>query len=361
MLKSKMIKTLEYYCANGTHLIFNKYTIDITGVIRNNKTRKKLSYSKNKEGYNTCSVIDDAGSRCTIPVCRAVASTFHGRPLTLKHTADHIDRDRNDDTVDNIRWATKKEQADNRNYPETTKSALIITKDGLSFTSKGWSDYLKDQKNHLGREYTAIMITHYAQRKQQGFSYIEYPDIPNEVWKKIKGSETSQGRWEISNMNRLKYITKYAENVLSGERLGTTNDYPKILIKGKLWLCHTLAFMTFFPDDWAAKKTDEFILHEEDSRTDFRPHKLRLGTRSDNGKDAHNNGKHDNTKSTRTRCISYVDDVLEKEYLSQGDAVEYLKSIGYIKAYVTNVGRAVTAFRDGKVIVCYGRTWKPCP
>ena len=151
-------------------------------------------------------------------------------------------------------------------------------------------------------------------------------------------------------MNRLKYITKYAENVLSGERLGTTNDYPKILIKGKLWLCHTLAFMTFFPDDWAAKKTDEFILHEEDSRTDFRPHKLRLGTRSDNGKDAHNNGKHDNTKSTRTRCISYVDDVLEKEHLSQGDAVEYLKSIGYIKAYVTNVGRAVTAFRDGKVI-----------
>ena len=361
MLKSKMIKTLEYYCANGTHLIFNKYTIDITGVIRNNKTRKKLSYSKNKEGYNTCSVIDDANSRCTIPVCRAVASTFHGPPPTLAHTADHINRDRNDDTVDNIRWATKKEQADNRNYPETTKSALIITKDGLSFTSKDWSDYLKDQKNHLGREYTAIMITHYAQRKQQGFSYIEYPDLPNEVWKKIKGSETSQGRWEISNMNRLKYITKYAENVLSGERLGTTNEYPKIFIKGKLWLCHTLAFMTFFPDDWAAKKTDEFILHEEDSRTDFRPHKLRLGTRSDNGKDAHNNGKHDNTKSTRTRCISYVNDVLEKEHLSQGDAVEYLKSIGYIKAYVTNVGRAVTAFRDGKVIVCYGRTWKSCP
>lgn len=73
--KSKMMKTLEYYCANGTHLIFNKYTIDTSRVIRNKKTRKKLSYSKNKEGYNTCSVIDDEGSRCTIPVCRAVAVT----------------------------------------------------------------------------------------------------------------------------------------------------------------------------------------------------------------------------------------------------------------------------------------------
>jgi hypothetical protein len=40
------------------------------------------------------------------------------------------------------------------------------------------------------------------------------------------------------------------------------------------------------------------VLHEDDDKEDFRPHKLRLGTRSDNAKDAHDNGKFDSTKRT---------------------------------------------------------------
>lgn len=59
------------------------------------------------------------------------------------------------------------------------------------------------------------------------------------------------------------------------------------------------------------------VLHEDDDKLDFRPHKLRLGTSSQNSRDAYNNGK----QSERVKCASYIDGVLEKEHLSQSDAL----------------------------------------
>jgi hypothetical protein len=114
--------------------------------------------------------------------------------------------------------------------------------------------------------------------------------------------------------------------------------------------------MTFFPEAYAARKSDEIILHEDDNRLDFRPHKLRLGTQSENAIDAHTNGKHDDTKCARKKCASYVDDVLEKEYDSQMDAAKYLKIIGWDKAAFQNISMALNPRYSSNF--AYGRTWK---
>jgi hypothetical protein len=174
------------------------------------------------------------------------------------------------------------------------------------------------------------------------------------MWKKINGSNNKTGRWEISDMNRVKYVTKNAENVLSGERIGLDDGYPKININGKKLYCHILAFKTFFPDEYAAKKTNELILHEDDDRHDFRPYKLRLGTQTHNTIDAHDNGKHDGTKTARMKCASYIDGVFEKEHASQGDAVKYLKSLGFEKAREGNISMTLSGDRK----TAYDRTWE---
>jgi len=201
---------------------------------------------------------------------------------------------------------------------------------------------------------TSNVIKWYAQNKQFGFAYKEYPDLPGEVWKEIKDSENAQGRWKISDMNRVKYITKYAENVLSNERIGLMNGYPTIAINGKHLLCHILSFMAFFPEEYASKKLDEGILHEDDNKMDFRPHQLRLGTQKDNGKDAHDNGKYDGTKTERVKCASYIDNVLEKEHDSKRDAVRYLTLNGHPKATHGNISMAMSGIRKS----AYGRSWK---
>ena len=347
---------MYYYYAVKTEIElvnFNKYMVDTSGVIRNKRTGSVINIRKNKSGYNIAVVKDDSGKRRTVLVGRLIAS-LRGPPPTAFHTADHIDRNRNNDILDNIRWASKKEQSDNRVRPETFKTAYIVVKDGIEKTVKEWVEHFRGQNNTFGREYTEGMISYYAQKKQHGFSYKEYPNLQGEVWKEIINSKSSSGYWEISNMNRVKHVTKFAENVISDERICLSNGYPSININGRTCPCHILVFKTFFPDEYVNKKPGDMILHEDDDKLDFRPHKLRIGTRSENGKDAHDNGKYDDAKCTRMKCVSYIDGVFEKEYDSRRDALEYLVSKGFEKAQCGSISRAIS----GKLNTVYGRTWE---
>jgi len=348
-----MIKPLEYYFAKEgviEHVIFNKYTINEYGVVRNKKTGKMITTYK-IEDYNAIGVYADDGKRRGVMVGRAIASTFLGPPPTPEHTADHIDVTPKNDTLENIRWLCKSGQSKNRDIPGKYNTTFLIVKNGEEKTSKEWAEHLKDEKNHLGHEYTDGMIKKYAQKKQLGFSYKEYPDLDNEVWKDIVGTKE---KWKISDMNRVKQITSHAENVLSGDRIGLVKGYPKVSISGKTWPCHILSFMTFFPEEYANKKKNEMILHEDDDKLDFRPHKLRLGTHSANAADAHKNGKYENMKSVKMKCVSYLQGIIEKEHESQHDAAKYLKSKGHPKASEGNICIALS----GIYRTAYDRTWE---
>lgn len=347
----------EYYFEDGTYVKFDKYTIDTNGVIMNKKTGKILNTLK-KGRYNECSLYDNYGKSYGIRVCRAIVSTFQGRPPTLEHTADHDDRNKNNDTNENLSWLSKSEQSKNREIPSTYKSSVIIVKDNIEKTITEWVGFLRNEKNNKGREYTDSMIYHYAKHTKHGFAYKEYPDLPGEVWKEIIGSKTKMGSWKISNLCRVKYITKHMERILTEANFTLQNGYPVISFKNKQWYCHVLVFMTFFPDEWASKKPEEIILHENDDKMDFRPHKLRLGTQSENIADSYASGCRVGTKTERMRCASYVNDVIEREYISQSDAVIYLRSNGHSKATCGEISQALKAFRENRIITRYGRTWR---
>lgn len=352
-----MEESLKYYFTNNVSecVHFNKYTIDECGIIRNEK-KEALMYKIGKDEYQIASVQDASGKSRCIRVARALASTFLGPPPSPVYTADHNDQIRANDILENIRWATKSEQRNNQNRADTKKNAFIIVCDGEEKTFKEWSKYFnsKSEKNLYGREYTGTMIQNYAQRKQHGFAYKEYPDLEGEVWKDVEGSKNKQGcMWRISNMCRVKYVTNHAENVLEGDRLGLSKGYPKIRFNGKDWSCHIVAFKTFYPDEYANKKPYEMVLHEEDDQMDFRPDMLRLGTQSQNITDAYNNGKYIGTLRERQRCVSYIKGVFEKEHESQHDAAKYLISKGYEKAHSGSIHRALS----GKQKTSYGRTW----
>ena len=354
---SDYIKTLEYYFEDKTHITFEKYTIDTLGIIKHKISGKTPSYGKGK--YNKCGVVDDDGNRRGIRVARAVASTFLGKPPTPAHTADHIEsKQKKNDALTNIRWNDQPGQKNNRIMPETNKSAIIVVKDGIEKTVNEWVVHMNATKSPEAREITKSMIEGYVQRKTRGFAYKVYPDLEGEEWKEIEGSKNKRGRWEISNMNRVKYITNIGtENVLWGEQLGRINGYPIVKINQKIWSCHILAFMAFHEELWSAKESEEMVCHEDDNREDFRPHKLRLGTGSDNMKDSHVNGKRDGTKTARKKCASYINGVLEKDdYTSLTDAAEYLKTKGHPKAVQSYISMALSD--NYKYKMAYGRTWQ---
>ncbi|AGE48888.1 hypothetical protein PBCVAP110A_645R [Paramecium bursaria Chlorella virus AP110A] len=354
---SDNIKTLEYYFKDKSHVIFEKYTIDALGIVKNKKTGQTPSYGNGE--YNVCVLSDNVGKKRNIRVARAVASTFLGKPATPEHTADHIEsKQKKNDALTNIRWNCKKGQSSNQTRPETYKAAFIVVKDGVEKTVNEWVECMNAMKSPKERKFTKGMISMYAQKKQRGFAYKEYPNLEGEDWEEIEGSKTKKGHWDISSMNRVKWITNTgAENVLWGDRLRHNNcGYPVVKINGKTWMCHILAFATFHKQLWKAKKPEENVLHEDDDKEDFRPHKLRLGTQSDNVKDSHDNGKYGGAKNARMKCASYIDGMHEKNHDSQSDAAEYMKSKGYSNAYQGNIWKALTDKCNRKS--AYGRTWQ---
>jgi len=87
------------------------YVVTDTGQLYSNRTNKWLSPSTDKYGY-TYYVISINGERKTIKAHRMVAQCFIPNPEN-KPTVDHINGDRRDNRIENLRWATWKEQQDN--------------------------------------------------------------------------------------------------------------------------------------------------------------------------------------------------------------------------------------------------------
>lgn len=349
-------KTLAYYKADGTYTRFNNYTLDRYGVITNIKLKKVITRVANKKGYNAVNVTDDDGKPRNIRVARAIASTFWGQPKTLHHTAEHKNRNRGDDTLKNVRWKNKSDQVKNRDVPETHNDAWIIVKDGVENTAKGWTEALKNERNHLGRVFTDCGIRHYAQRRHHGFCFKEYPDLPGEEWRLVEGSENQHGKWMISNMSRVKRVgASGVSRVMSADELPKDGEYPMIVIHGKRRPCHIVAFATFNPDEYANKIPDDMVLHKKDEKLDFRPESLYLGDRSQNAIDALDNGIRDGTKTARMKVVSYIvgSTEPEQEHNCQDDAAKYLRKNGHPRACQSAISRATDTDK-----VRYGRTWK---
>ncbi|AGE53490.1 hypothetical protein ATCVGM07011_309R [Acanthocystis turfacea Chlorella virus GM0701.1] len=342
------MKILEYCSADGTRTMFGDYTIDENGVIRNVVTGWLMTQCRNASGYNV-TTLSHNGRRRAITVARALASTFLGSPPTIQHTVDHIDQNRSNDTLSNVRWLCKSGQGKNRAIPSDYNTAFVIVKDGIEHTAKEWVGIFKKSD---GTCYSTRHIQEFAQRQKHGFGYKVFPKLCAEVWKAVPNSKSKKGEWFISTKNRMKYKTAYAENVLTAEQLSKWGSYPGVGINGKWLKCHYVSMMTFRPREYAAKLPGDVLCHKNDDKLDFNPFRLRWGTRQENATEAHDNGKHNGTNSARKPVGSYVGGELERVHESLGAATRYLRENGYPKAQHGNV---IIVLNTN--IKRYGRTW----
>ncbi len=110
------------------------YTISEDGRVYNKRSKKYLKASKNYDGYLTVSLIKDRKSNAK-RLHRLVALHYIDNPEN-KETVDHIDRDITNNSVNNLRWATRSEQQRNKNAYSNT-GYKYITK----YTTKGYDYY----------------------------------------------------------------------------------------------------------------------------------------------------------------------------------------------------------------------------
>eukprot|EP01039_Chlorochromonas_danica_P011494 gene11494-12869_t len=123
------------------------YEVSSEGKVRNLNTKKILRSSNHNKGYRKV-VLFKNGKDSTMLLHRIVCATFYPNPHN-KRFVDHIDNDKSNNNLSNLRWCTASENNMNKSISSRNKSGII----GVHLDSTGkWRAQIKLNgiKKYLG-------------------------------------------------------------------------------------------------------------------------------------------------------------------------------------------------------------------
>ncbi len=121
-----------------------KYQVSNEGCVVNTFLRKIINHSYNKKGYATVSL-----SSKTFLVARLVATEFIPNPDN-KAQVDHIDNDKTNNNVLNLRWCTNDENQRNKGIQKNNTSGVKGVYYDAKSTRYRAIIHFNNHKYHLG-------------------------------------------------------------------------------------------------------------------------------------------------------------------------------------------------------------------
>lgn len=238
---------------------YTRYEVNKLGIIRNLKTKIVKSYRENLQGYVLVTllndvVIDGKYKIDNVRVHKIVVLTYLGEKPEDGYSIDHINRDKKDNRLINLKWATKSEQSFNRHVSKTTlrkgNSDLSVLQYDKSHNLIREFKNAYEVTSELGISKTHLSSICLGKVKNPVcgffFKYKEQIDLDGEYWKDfIFNDKTIQ----ISNHGRIKSNNR----ILSGSSCPTGYKVVSISNNGirKCELAHRLVANCFL------KKSDD--------------------------------------------------------------------------------------------------------
>jgi hypothetical protein len=132
----KPIEGFEYYSVSNLGNVFSDYSFKLVKARKDKYGYKRVDLRKNSTSY-------------THRIHRLIASAFIANPEN-KPFVDHINGDRSDNRIENLRWATNLENTFNSKIGKNNTSGIK----GVCYnkSSKKWIAFIKinGKRNHLG-------------------------------------------------------------------------------------------------------------------------------------------------------------------------------------------------------------------
>ena len=321
-------------------LHLSRYQVSEEGQIRNKQTEYVFQTKVHAAcGYvYVCVRLDDDTSR-TKRLHRLIALTFLPNPEN-KPTVDHINRDRGDNRVENLRWATFREQNLNtKNVRVTCRAVLQLDTSGNVI--QRW-DGIREAEDSLGISHGKISLVCRGSRKTTGGYRWKYDveEIDGEKW--IRYNKNI----EVSNHGRVRKKTGYIYyGAKSSGGYRTTPINPKT--KGKV---HRLVAKLFLPNP----ENLPVVNHKDGAKANNHVDNLEWMTHQDNCLHATRTGLNKRTKKLGKRVIQYTLEGIEiAKYNSLHDAHKTTginrSSISKVcHGYLQKTNGFVFKFEDGK-------------
>lgn len=263
-------KPVKYYSVNNEEFNYSNIEVSFSGNIRKISTKIPLNISKDHSGYSTVALkgIKNFNNRKMHII---MMSTFVGkRPEGM--LIDHIDRDRSNYQLNNLRWATPSENSSNRGELNLVKKVLFNKISKVRYYRRNCSD---SEWSQLLR--TTNKNSEWELYREDVFNYIENNSInlDNLVWKKISEIENEF----ISEHGILKSINGYRANYTFGN-LDDSGYYRIGHLKRKYQVHRLVA--KYFLNNGVDIEENLVVDHINTLRSDNRASNLRITTLSGN-------------------------------------------------------------------------------
>jgi hypothetical protein len=315
---------------------FLNYEVSSCGRVRNASTLKELT-QRTMDGYKRVYMrTASKDSQSSAFVHRLVAHAFLGEPEN-DMTVDHIDRDRANNSVNNLRWASLATQCINKiNHGyESIRAIFQYDMDGNLLASyKNTAEAVERtglSKKLIGR----VCLGQRPHTHGFVFKYAEVQDLESEEWRDL---EIAGKVLKVSSLGRVKSSRHLLKTqVISGYQRVRCKKTPNISA-----MVHRLVAQAFIPNP----DNKPFVNHKDSDRCNNAASNLEWCTSSENIQHSFAHGK------SRSRLKSVLQYDMDMNLLARHESVKAAAKAGNIN----NPSNLSTAIKAGRIY--HGYVWK---
>lgn len=267
---------------------FCSYSVSTQGRIRNEKTGRFLKPTVNMKGYMTVSLWENNVKKIYF-VHRLVAAAFIPNP-EHKGTVNHINHVRQDNSVDNLEWATTAEQNNHKQkHIGSSRRQKAIWQCNMQSGErlKIYNSIDEAAKAVKGHHANISSVANKRRSCAYGYKweYDRKEDTLGEIWKDVNpGLVGGAEGFRLSTEGRLE--TPKARILLPFPDSGGEASYHCLCINGKVMFAHVLMARVFLPNFFGKN----MVNHKNGVKSDYRLWNLQWVTARENVQHAVNLG-----------------------------------------------------------------------